>query len=53
MFTYQHFKQFTSKKKTNIQNDQKKKQFSKPLKDWALSEEDEKVIDELIKQKLK
>ena len=29
------------------------KYFSKPIKDWSLSEEDEKVIDELVKQKLK
>ena len=29
------------------------KYFSKPLKDWALSEEDEIVIDDLVKQKLK
>ena len=29
------------------------KYFSKPLKDWSLSEEDEKKIDELVKQKLK
>ena len=29
------------------------KYFSKPLKDWALSEEDEKTIDELVKQKIK
>ena len=29
------------------------KYFSKPIKNWSLSEEDEKVIDELVKQKLK
>ena len=29
------------------------KYFSKPLKDWSLSEEDEKVIDDLVQQKLK
>ena len=29
------------------------KYFSKPLKNWSLSEEDEKTIDELVKQKLK
>ena len=29
------------------------KYFSRPLKDWSLSEEDEKIIDELVKQKLK
>ena len=29
------------------------KYFSKPLKDWSLSEEDEIVIDELVQQKLK
>ena len=29
------------------------KYFSSPLKNWSLSEEDEKVIDELVKQKLK
>ena len=29
------------------------KYFSKPLKNWTLSEEDEKVIDEIVKQKLK
>jgi hypothetical protein len=29
------------------------KYFSKPLKDWSLSEEDEKRIDEPVKQKLK
>ena len=28
------------------------KYFSKPLKDWQLSEEDEVRIDELVKQKL-
>ena len=33
--------------------DKPMKYLSKPLKDWALSEEDEKVIDELVKQKLK
>ena len=33
--------------------DKPMKYFSKPLKGWALSEEDEKVIDELVKQKLK
>ena len=27
--------------------------FSQPIKNWSLSEEDEKVIDELVKQKLK
>jgi len=29
------------------------KYFTKPLKNWSLSEDDEKVIDELVKQKLK
>ena len=29
------------------------KYFSKPLKDWSLSEDDEKVIDELVQHKLK
>ena len=29
------------------------KYFSKPLRNWVLSEEDEKVIDELVKQKLR
>jgi len=29
------------------------KYFSKPLKDWSLSEEDEILIDELVQQKLK
>ena len=33
--------------------DKPMKYFSKPLKNWSLSEEDEKVIDELVKQKLK
>ena len=33
--------------------DKPMKYFSKPLKNWTLSEEDEKVIDELVKQKLK
>ena len=29
------------------------KYFSKPLKNWSLSEEDEKTIDELVQKKLK
>lgn len=33
--------------------DKPMKYFSKPLKGWVLSKEDEKVIDELVKQKLK
>ena len=28
------------------------KYFSKPIKNWALSEDDEKIIDELVKEKL-
>ena len=29
------------------------KYFSKPLRNWSLSEEDEQIIDELVKEKLK
>lgn len=29
------------------------KYFTKPLKNWSLSKKDEKIIDELVKQKFK
>lgn len=39
--------------KSNPIKGKPEKYFTKPLKNWSLSKEDEKIIDELVRQKFK